>query len=174
MLTRTLEWIREWRIELIPYRPLRLARWFVAAALLIVVALLPVTAQAQLMGHNLTGDFGLRSGSQAPAGRYVGFFLPVYVADSLKGPAGGKIDSQGNLKLVAIAPFVWFVTETKILGGNYGALIVPSFANTALEFPRLDVDDSQFGFADLYVVPFQLGWHRAGRRRQHRPGHVVA
>lgn len=111
------------------------------------------------MGHNLTGDFGLRSGSQAPQGRYAGFFLPVYVADTLKGPAGGELVSQGDLKLVAIAPFVWFVTETKILGGNYGALIVPSFANTAIEFPRLDVDDSQFGFADLYVVPFQLGWH---------------
>ena len=136
-----------------------LAGGYLTAMLLVVAALLPATAHAQLMGHNLTGDYGLRSGSQAPAGRYAGFFLPVYVADTLKGPAGGKIDAEGRVKVVAIAPFVLYVSETKILGGNYGALVVPSFANTALELPRLDVDDSQFGLADLYVVPFQLGWH---------------
>ena len=131
---------------------------YLTATLLVVAVLLPSTAHAQLMGHNLTGDFGLRSGSQAPVGRYAGFLLPVYVADTIKGPQG-EIVEEGTVKVVAIAPFVSFVTETKILGGNYGALISPSFSNTAIEFPRLDVDDSQFGLADLYVVPFQLGWH---------------
>ena len=38
-------------------------------------------------------------------------------------------------------------------------LVVPAFVNIGVEAPRLDTDDSQFGFGDLYVMPLQLGWH---------------
>jgi hypothetical protein len=38
-------------------------------------------------------------------------------------------------------------------------MIVPNFTNVGLELPRLDVDQGQFAFGDLYAVPFQLGWH---------------
>ena len=116
---------------------------------------------AQFLGHNLPGDFGLLSGSQAPPGRYTGVIVPYYRSDTIKLEGGRELPSRpgSELDIWAIAPFVIFVTDYKLLGGNYGAVIAPSFANADLEIPRLDVDQDQFGFGDLYLVPFQLGWH---------------
>ncbi len=117
-------------------------------------------AEAQFFGHNFPGDYGLFAGSQAPPGRYAGFFVPYYRADTVKleeGIALGGTDDA--VDVIAFAPFFSYVSELKIAGGNYGFVIAPSFANANLEIPRLDVDVDQFGVGDLYVVPFQLGWH---------------
>ncbi len=138
--------------------PLRATPLGFAIALALVFA---ATAEAQFLGHNLPGDFGLLSGSQAPPGRYVGTFVPYYRATTIQLEEGIEIGGGPGeeIDIVAIAPFVSFVSEFTILGGNYGFLVVPAFTNTNLEIPRLDVDQDQFGFGDLYVVPFQLGWH---------------
>ena len=129
-----------------------------AAALSFFVA---PEAHAQFLGHNLPGDYGLFSGSQAPPGRYAGLVVPYYRSNTIQLEGGGSLGGQpgSDLQIWALAPLVSFVTDFKLLGGNYGALVVPSFANAALEIPRLDVNQEQFGFGDLYVVPFQLGWH---------------
>ncbi len=116
---------------------------------------------AQFLGHNLPGDYGLLSGSQAPPGRYTGIVVPYYRSDTIRLEEGRALPSRpgDDIQIWALAPLVTFVTDFKLLGGNYGALVAPAFANAALEIPRLDVDQEQFAFGDLYVVPFQLGWH---------------
>ena len=116
---------------------------------------------AQFLGHNLPGDYGLFSGSQAPPGRYAGIMIPYYRSDTIRFE---EFESRGGergdeLQVWALAPLVTVVTDFQLFGGNYGAVVVPSFANVGLEIPRLDVDQDQFAFGDLYVVPFQLGWH---------------
>ena len=118
-------------------------------------------ARAQFLGHNLPGDFGLFSGSQAPPGRYVGAFFPYYRSDTIRLEGDRNLLGQpgDDLYIWAIAPFVSVVTDISVFGGNYGFMVSPNFANTDLEIPRFDVDQTQFGFGDLYVVPFQLGWH---------------
>jgi len=131
---------------------------FLALAIALVIA---PEAHAQFLGHNLPGDYGLFSGSQAPPGRYIGTFLSYYRSNRLRLERERVVGAQpdNDLQVWAVAPFVSFVTDISLFGGNYGFLTVPNFANTTLEVPRLDVNQQQFGFGDLYVVPFQLGWH---------------
>lgn len=117
------------------------------------------SAEAQFLGHNFPGDYGLKSATQPPPGRYAGVLAPFYRSDTLVGEQRETGDRGNDLTVWGVAPLVWVVTDTKILGGHYGFLGAAAFVNTSLEFPRLDVEQSQFGFADIYVVPFQLGWH---------------
>ena len=46
----------------------------------------------------------------------------------------------------------------KLLGANYGFMLVVPFANARIELPRLDQNPGP-GFSDLYIQPFNLGWH---------------
>ena len=139
-----------------PTRALSKPSWLAVALALALSA----PAEAQFLGHNFPGDFGLFAGSQAPPGRYGGFFVPYYRADTVKLEEGIALGGPDDaVDIIAFAPFFSYVSELKIAGGNYGFVIAPSFANANLELPRLDVDVDQFGVGDLYVVPFQLGWH---------------
>jgi len=132
----------------------------IAVGLAALVLLLATEGEAQFFGHNFPGDYGLFSGSQPPPGRYAGFYLPYYRAGTVKLDDGVSIGGPSDIvNIVAIAPFFSYVADFQIAGGNYGVVIAPSFANANLEIPRLDVAVDQFGLGDIYVVPFQLGWH---------------
>jgi hypothetical protein len=51
------------------------------------------------------------------------------------------------------------VTKKKIFGANYGALIIPSVMNLAIEAPRVSLNRaSGYGAGDLYFQPVNLGW----------------
>ena len=135
----------------------------VSFSALLLALLLPLSGHAQLSGHNTKGDFGLQAGTQAPPGFYVVPLFLDYSADSLRDQngdrlspiaGGGSVDARA-----AIVGLLW-VSEKKVLGGNYGFSIWPGVTNNALGFPPLEVDEQvSTGFADIYVRPFTLGWH---------------
>jgi hypothetical protein len=142
-------------------------RVFLAAALLGAVTILNAgPSQAQLSGHNTKGDFGLQSGSQAPPGFYV--VAPMYYrydGDSLKNRDGDSVsidpEERGSLDVNAYVFGLVWVSEFKILGGNYSFQIFPAFTDNTLAAPILDLDESvDTGFTDLYFQPVNLGWHR--------------
>ncbi len=96
-----------------------LIRW----PLFLALTLFAGPAQAQLSGHNSKGDFGLLSGSQAPPGWYV--VAPIYYRysdDKFRDRNGYRflaIASGGSIEATAwITGAIW-VSEHKILGGNY-------------------------------------------------------
>ena len=131
-------------------------------AALLIALLLPLTCHAQLAGHNTRGDFGLQSGTQAPPGFYVVPLFYDYRADTLRDSSGdpfapiggGSVDAQA-----LIAGLVW-VSEKKILGGNYGFSIFPGVTNNALGSPVIQLDTkTSTGLADLYIQPIVLGWN---------------
>ena len=100
--------------------------------------------------------------------------------------------APGSIGLTAVAPILWYVSKAKVLGANYGAMVVLPWANAALEAPAFTVGQTvDTSFADLLIRPLDLGWHtkgadvtagfqfyaptgtlRARRQRQHRQGHV--
>lgn len=130
---------------------------------LLLVILLPLSSHAQFAGHNTRGDYGLQSGTQAPPGFYVVPLFYDYSADTLRDSngdpfsplgGGGSIDAQA-----LIAGFVW-VSEKKVLGGNYGFSIFPGVTNNALGLPAIQYDTkTSTGLADLYIQPIVLGWN---------------
>ena len=118
-------------------------------------------AFAQFNGHNLRGDFGLFAGSQPGPGWYAGFLGVNYEVDGLRDRNGDNLASAGgSLDVNAIAPYVWWVSDKKVFGGNYSMFASPSWTDNSLEAPALGISsDTDIGAGDLYVQPINLGWH---------------
>jgi len=113
------------------------------------------------MGSNFHGDFGVNSGSQPAPGLYVGIPFAQWNADSIKDADGNPVRGaqfQG-FDVRALFPTVIFITPKKLLGANYGIIVAPPFSTIRPERASLQVDDSDWGFNDTYVVPLHLGWH---------------
>jgi hypothetical protein len=140
-------------------------RWvLMKIALMMALFCTAFSALAQLSGHNTKGDFGLQSGSQAPPGWYL--VAPMYYhysADEFRDHNGDRFSALGgggSVEATAwVAGAVW-VSDYKILGGNYSFAVFPGVTNNALEFPPLGTNDRlSSGLADLYFQPINLGWH---------------
>jgi hypothetical protein len=121
---------------------------------------------AGFSGHNTKGDFGLQSGSQLPPGWYL--IAPMYYryeADAIKDRNGNDIsidpEGRGSLEVNAYVLGLIWVSEYKILGGNYSFQVYPGFIDNTLEAPILGLNESvSTGFTDLYIQPINLGWHK--------------
>jgi hypothetical protein len=113
---------------------------------------------AQLNGFNIKGDQGVKSGSQAPPGIYYGAPFYWYGTDTVKDEDGRAFSTTGELNMFLGGPLVNVVTTKTVLGGNYGFMAVFPFANVRAELPRLDNNPAP-GISDMYVQPFNLGWH---------------
>ena len=128
-----------------------------AMAILASVGARPGMAQ-QLI---LKGEFGLMAGTMAPPGLYAGAIGVINWSDTLKGPDGNSVPSEGGTFNQYIpAAMVMYVSKLKILGADYGAIVAVPFSNTTIDFPRLNASGSTgMALSQLWVVPFSLGWH---------------
>jgi hypothetical protein len=129
--------------------------------------ILPITfmalagnAHAQLSGHNTKGDYSMFSGTQPDPGFYLSTLYVNYDTDTLRNRNGDKIPTQGELGFDAVAPIFTWVSNKKILGGNYGLTVAPAWATSALEAPIFGGPSSVgWNEGDLYIQPVVLGWH---------------
>jgi hypothetical protein len=132
-----------------------------AAMVCTALALCATPAQAQLLGHNTPGDFGLQSGSQAPPGIYL--IAPLYVrydADTVRNGLGNKSPAGTEVGMNAYVFGATWVSNAKVLGANYSLQAYLPFTNNALEAPILGLDQSTgTGLSDVYLQPINLGWH---------------
>jgi choline-sulfatase len=136
-----------------------------ATAILLIAALFPSPAYAQMNGENLLGDMGVKSGTQPAPGLYTGNVYYRYFTDSIFGPDGEKLvldpTGQGGKQTInAAVPMVIYVSKKKVLGANFGMMAVMPFASGSLEAPGLGLqEEASAGPSDAYVMPAQLGWH---------------
>lgn len=129
-------------------------------ASLLVAGLALFASQAGAQQLIIKGMYGMMSGTQAPPGLYAGMFGAVSWADQIKGPNGNSVKGP-KLTQELFGPLVMWVSDIKILGGNYSAVVGIPFANFLLDFPRLDNLGASTGLAlsQLYASPVQIGWH---------------
>jgi hypothetical protein len=131
-----------------------------------LLLLLAVPAQAQLNGSHTLGDFGVQSGSQPQPGFYAALFYLRYDADTIKDADGNIVrlspTAPGSIEVAAVAPLAWYVSKAKILGANYGAMVVLPLANASIEAPAFAIGETvDTSVSDLLVRPLDLGWHTA-------------
>jgi hypothetical protein len=125
---------------------------------LIVFAGSAGVASAQLSIPVVRGDNGLQSGTQAPPGVYLTglyYFYDTHEIVDRNGIHSDRVGIQQGLGIAALT----YVAKKKILGANYAATVVLPLANIAIGTPTSDTK-SGVAYADMYVQPIQLGWHK--------------
>jgi hypothetical protein len=150
-----------------------------AAFLLALAAAAP--ASAAEIGHYAGGMVNIRD-YQVPAapGFYVALYNYYYQSGRVNDLNGNEqssitidagpgpdltVDVDPDVDVYALAPAVIWVSEWKVLGASYAALMLSPFSNTsvgadlALLGEGIEADSSQFGIADWYFQPIWLGWH---------------
>src|SRR5262249_49120133 len=116
---------------------------------------------AQLLGFNLRGDTGIKSGSQPPPGIYL--ISPLYFRsdyDGLRDRNGDKILSGLNVDVnLLVVPGVAVTTKAKIAGATYGFQVIPLLMDQVLTIAAPGfVVNKGWGFSDMVFQPLSLGW----------------
>jgi len=160
----------------------RLATAAAQAATLSVAALalcVAAPARAGELGHYSPALADIRDYMMpAKPGFYFKEYDYFYTTDTFKDrngdkvktiplPGGGTATLNVDVNLFVLAPAFMWISDWDVLGGHYGAYIIPTFGNSSLGaslatttgFGR-SVDDSGFGIGDLFVEPLWLGWNR--------------
>lgn len=137
---------------------------FAASLLTATLGMTSSQAHAAFLGHNFRGDYGLLSGTQPDPGLYLSALYLRYDANRLLNshgdPIGPDPGQPGSINVNSYAASLWYVSDFKLLGANYGFMLFPAFTNNALEAPIFGLDQpTNTGFTDLYFQPINLGWH---------------
>jgi hypothetical protein len=136
----------------------------VAICVLLLVALTSSSAQAQFLGHNFHGDFGMQSATQPPPGFWLAALYLRYDGDTLRDRNGDEVkidpEARGEIDTNSYVLGLWWVSETKILGANYSFAAFPALTDNVLSAPILGLEQkTDTGFTDLYIQAINLGWH---------------
>jgi hypothetical protein len=140
----------------------RVQRVPIICAVLLLTAitlLMPAPAGAQLGGENMRGDYGMKSGSQGPPGFYLGDMFYFYRSDTIKNLSGDELAKSPYVDIFGDIILGSYVTQKKILGGNYAFMAALPILNTELALPSLNVGAQTWGRGDMYIKPLELGWH---------------
>lgn len=150
----------------------------IAVLAVLAISLLAAPGSAEI-GHFVPGLLNIRDYFQPPEPGVYGAAYNYYYSTNRRnddhgdkirslispGPLGTPIEIDVDLDLYALAvPFIW-VSEWKVLGARYGALVAPTFANASVEASlsigrRLggDADNASFAVGDPFVQPIWLDW----------------
>jgi hypothetical protein len=147
--------------------------------LVLLTSLLLCSAAAQEGGHYFPGVFPNRGLSTLPPvpGAFYSQFITNYSSDTLKdrngdefkglfGPRGRGLNVEIDAKVNAFTPFFMFMTDKKILGGDYGAAFALPLVNSnvsgsvslANRFGR-QASFKSYGVGDITIQPLLIGWH---------------
>jgi hypothetical protein len=137
---------------------LKLPLSLLAGALVASPALLQAApAAGSFTGHYVAGVDGIKGSSVPPPGFYIRDYNVVYTAGQLNDAAGSKVPIDFNAFVYAnVLRGIW-VTDRKVLGGNYFCDALVPFEYTGLKINGMT--DSRFGVGDVYLEPAAVAWH---------------
>ncbi|OVE73983.1 hypothetical protein BVX94_02055 [bacterium B17] len=111
--------------------------------------------------HYVNGVEGIKAGSLPPPGLYYRMYHAFYTADTVTDGSGAELPVGLDLDVYAFVNRLIWITDKKILGGDYGADVIVPLINTDFQLSALSLDDDQFGFGDICIEPLLLSWHGA-------------
>jgi hypothetical protein len=131
----------------------------IRSLLVVALAAVPGAIQAQNDAHYPAGIEGIKAATLPPPGFYLRDYNMFYIADDLNNASGQNV-MPGNFSALVyaqVARAIW-ITDTKILGGNFGGdVVVPVEYISLKNVPGLG-NQSTFGLGDVYVEN-TLSWH---------------
>lgn len=127
---------------------------FFTAALLLMAA----TVVAQPRGQYILGTTGLSSGVQPQPGlSYTNIFI-FSAGGTLVGGDGKDVAGFKSPDLAIDQNIFTYTTKYRLFGGNYGVKLDVPVADGPLAATRPRAP-SALSLSDIYVEPFNLGWH---------------
>jgi hypothetical protein len=103
------------------------------------------------------GAEGFMAGALPPPGQYFINYMLYYGANDFYDNSGNAMPIKFDLNVFVEAMRFINVTDKKILGGNWTQHIFIPLVNMDVDTPG--GHDDAFGFGDIIVNPFILGWH---------------
>ncbi|MCM2297630.1 transporter [Rhodoferax sp.] len=111
-------------------------------------------------GHYVPGVEGIQAASVPPPGMYYLGYLVNYSIDELRAPGSSNTVPLSNTGTVsALANRFVYITNTKVLGADYGMEAIVPVLRKSLNFNAPGISDSSSGVGDIYLGPLVLGWH---------------
>ncbi|MHC4692476.1 MAG: SphA family protein [Planctomycetota bacterium] len=127
---------------------------------LVFFAFFTVTTMAGETGHYVNGVEGIKSGSVPGPGLYYRLYNVFYRSNDLTDEDGKTIDNGFDLNVFANVHRLIWVTDKKILGGDYFVHAVVPLTYTDFEIDAADIKDNDFGLGDIDFSPLSISWHR--------------
>ncbi|MDD9301868.1 MAG: transporter [Desulfobacter sp.] len=132
-----------------------------------VLAGISFSVSAGELGHYMPGVRNVRDFIVPDPGFYYLQYNIYYTSNTYKDRNGKEVSSIGPIKFesqvdsYAVAPVFLWSSSQKILGASYAAFAQPAIVNTSYTLAALGggIDESQWGFGDLYLKPIWLGWN---------------
>jgi len=110
-------------------------------------------------GHYVHGVEGIKAATLPPPGFYYRLYTAYYDANQYMDQDGNKANFNFDVTLFALVNrFIW-VSDYKILGGNYFMDAVIPLLNTDIKHGALGFDGSRFGLSDINIEPLGITWH---------------
>lgn len=126
-------------------------------SLLLAGALLALPGLLSAQSHYVPGVEGIKGGSIPPPGFYVRDYNVFYTSDRVNDPRGNEAPIDFSAFVYAnVLRGIW-VTEAKVLGGNFVMDALVPLQYTDLKMGGASFDT--FGIGDIYVEPACLSWH---------------
>jgi len=110
-------------------------------------------------GHYVPGVEGIQAASVPPPGMYYLGYLVNYSIDELRAPGSSTVPLSNTGTVSALANRLVYITNTKLLGADYGMEAIVPVVRKSLSFNAPGISESNSGVADIYVGPLVLGWH---------------
>ncbi len=130
---------------------MKLKRYFFIFSLL-----LPTYHLAVADGHYPDGAEGIKGATLPPPGVYTKWYNMYYTSDTVKDKNGDNSNVSQELDTFATVPrFIW-ISNQKILGGDYGINVAVPFVNVSLK--TKNINQSKFNLGDILLEQV-LGWH---------------
>ena len=130
--------------------------------IIIAAAALAALASAHAEGHYVPGVEGVQVASVPPPGLYYLGYMANYNAEQFKAPGSSTaLPGENKATIFALANRLAWITNTKVLGADYGMETIVPVQSTSLTIKAAGLSDTQSGFGDVYLGPVVLGWHGA-------------
>jgi outer membrane protein OmpA-like peptidoglycan-associated protein len=131
---------------------------------------------AQQKGQWVPGQYGLNAGVIPDPGITYANLALNYSADRLNGPNGNSVPGiNGTYSFWVDENIFYYVPKHKFLGGYYMPYVALVYANgevvANITGTNLTTGAGGSGFSDMFVEPFNLGWH-IGKRLDFNVGYA--
>jgi hypothetical protein len=137
--------------------------------------------RAQQKPQWMPGQVGLNAGILPSPGITYANITVNYAANTFNDQKGNSVPVTGSYDVWAVENIFYYVPHTKFLGANLGSMVMfPTPATGSLDasidvlqFPNLGAAAGGSGIADLFVQPFNIGWHLSRADLQLMDGFMI-